>query len=71
MFDNKSQAAATEGIKGKCTNQSSEMKTGEKEKAFQRAKKLQKTVFLVGGSMIERSMDIYSLSSSIINSWPK
>ena len=30
MFDNKCQAAANESLKGKCTNQSSDMKTDGK-----------------------------------------
>ena len=68
-FDKKDQNAATETLKEKVTNQTSEMQNGGKEEADQRAKKLKETVFIVEDSMIKRSMDIYSLNPSIINSW--
>ena len=45
------------------------MQNGVKEEVDQRAKKLKETVFIVEDSMIKRSMDIYLLNPSIINSW--
>ena len=55
MFDKKDQNAATENLKEKVTNQSSEIQNGEKEEVDQRAKKLKETTFIVGDSMIKKS----------------
>ena len=64
MFDKKDQNAATENLKEKVTNQSSEIQNGEKEEVDQRAKKLKETVFIVGDCMIKK-IDGYLLTKSI------
>ena len=64
MFDKKDQNAATEKLKEKVTNQTSEIQNGEKEEVDQRAKKLKETVFIVGDSMIKK-IDGYLLTKSI------
>ena len=64
MFDKKDQNAATEKLKEKVTNQTSEIQNGEKEEVDQRAKKLKETVFTVGDSMIKK-IDGYLLTKSI------
>ena len=63
-FDKKDQNVATETLKEKITNQSSEMQNGEKEEVGQRAKKSKKTVFIVGDSMIKQ-INGYLLTKSI------
>ena len=64
MFDKKDQNAATENLKEKVTNQTSEIQNGEKEEVDQRAKKLKETAFTVGDSMIKK-IDGYLLTKSI------
>ena len=67
-FDKKDQNAATETLKEKVTNQTSEMQKGEKEEVDQTAKKLKETVFMVGHSIIKK-IDGYLLTKpSIMNS---
>ena len=63
-FDKKDQNAATEALKEKVTNQTSEMQNGEKEKVDQRVKKLKETVFTVGDSVIKK-IDGYLFTRSI------
>ena len=60
----KDQNAATENLKEKVTNQTSEIQNGEKEEVDQRAKKLKETAFTVGDSMIKK-IDGYLLTKSI------
>ena len=64
MFDKKDQNAATENLKEKVTNQTSEIQNGEKEEVDQRAKKLKETAFTVGDSLIKK-IDGYLLTKSI------
>ena len=63
-FDKKDQNVATETLKEKVINQSSEMQNGEKEAVDQRAKKSKKTVFIVRDSMIKK-INGYLLTKSI------
>ena len=63
-FDKEDQNAATEALKEKVTNQTSEMQNGEKEEVNQRAKKSKGTVFIVGDCMIKK-FDGYLLTNSI------
>ena len=63
-FDKEDQNAATEALKEKVTNQTSEMQNGEKEEVDQRAKKSKGTVFIVGDCMIKK-FDGYLLTNSI------
>ena len=63
-FDKKDQNAATEALKEKVTNQTSEMQNGDKEEVDQRSKKSKETVFIVGDSMIKK-IDGYLLTKSI------
>ena len=63
-FDKKDQNAATETLKEKVTNQTSEMRNGEKEEVDQTAKKSKETVFMVGHSIIKK-IDGYLLTKSI------
>ena len=60
----KDQNAATENLKEKITNQTSEKQNGEKEEVDQRAKKLKETAFTVRDSMIKK-IDGYLLTKSI------
>ena len=53
-FDKKDKNAATEVLKEKATNQTSEMQTCEKEEVDQRPSKSKKTVFIVGDSMMKK-----------------
>ena len=53
-FDKKDQNAATETLKEKVANQTSEIQNGEKEEVDQRAKKSKETVLIVGDSMIKK-----------------
>ena len=57
MFDKKDQNAATEKLKEKVTNQTSEIQNGEKEEVDQRAKKLKETVFIVGDDKKDKKHD--------------
>ena len=63
-FDKKDKNAATEALKEKVTNQTSEMENGEKEEVNQRAKKSKETVFIVGDSIIKK-IDGHLLTKSI------
>ena len=63
-FDKKDQNAATETLKEKVANQTSEIQNGEKEEVDQRAKESKETVLIVGDSMIKK-IDGYLLTKSI------
>ena len=63
-FDKKDQNAATETLKEKVANQTSEIQNGEKEEVDQRAKESKETVLMVGDSMIKK-IDGYLLTKSI------